>query len=76
MTREEKVSLLDRLVNEKHITFKEALDLMDITKEAPVYIGTYEYPKATWINPYKDWTPYGDVYCRTNDREGEQFNTF
>lgn len=76
MTREEKVSLLDRLVNEKHITFKEALDLMDITKKESSSGGTYIYPPNTWVNPYRDWTPYGDVYCRTNDREGEQFNTF
>jgi hypothetical protein len=53
MDKQEKIKLLEKLVNDKIITFSEALNLMETEKE---YIYTEYIPTNQTYQPYQ---PYG-----------------
>ena len=50
MDKEEKIKLLEKLVNDKSITFSEALNLMETEKE---------YIYTQYIPTYQPYQPYG-----------------
>jgi hypothetical protein len=65
MDKQEKIKLLEKLVNDKIITFSEALNLMETEKE---YIYTGYIPTNQTYQPYQPYLPYGynkEVYCGT-----------
>lgn len=71
MTREEKITLVGRLLENGSVTFKEALALLESDT-------AISYAPYTYIYPYK-CTPTGDIYCGTsapNTCNGSQFLTF
>ena len=56
MDKQEKIKLLEKLVNDKIITFSEALNLMETEKE---YIYTEYIPTNQTYQTYQPYQPYG-----------------
>lgn len=62
MNKEEKINLVERLVKENHISFKEGLALLETEKEIVYYPNMLTYPVyPSYPNYLKD-----HVYCGTS----------